>query len=115
MQIEREKSIDDELKEWGIWGRQKEGPSQIRTPSKFVSPNITDARAEEIDRVIAILGVRDSVTVKILKARYIQEMTVRQMAAEYGYSVAKVDALVKLGVGCVAMGLDVRASNDEKY
>lgn len=115
MQIEREQSIDDELKQWGIWGRQKQGPSQLRTPGKFVSPSITDARAEEIDRVIAILGVRDSVTVKILKSRYIQEMTVRQMAVEYGYSVAKVDALIKLGIGCVAMGLDVRASNDERF
>lgn len=115
MQIEREQSVDNELVQWGVWARQNDRRMLIRTCGKYVMPQITDDRAMEIDRVVAILGQRDSVTAKVVKARYIQQMTVRQMAAEFGYSVAKVDALVKLGVGCVAMGLDVRASNDERF
>lgn len=115
MQIEREQSIEDELVQWGAWARQKGVNLQIRTRYGFTSADITDDRALQIDRVVAILGQRDSVTAKIVKSRYIQQMTVRQMAKEYGFSVAKVDALVKLGIGCVAMGLDIRASNDENF
>ena len=107
--------VRDELIEWGHWSRSGLGLSLHTASVNTLDPNITDDRALEIDRVIAILSLRDPVTAKILKSAFIQRLSIRDIAVEYQMNKTKANEYLKMGIGCVAMGLDVRAANDDKF
>lgn len=114
MQLDGEKRVEEELVEWGNWSRCT-GLSLSLSESGFVHVGITDDRALEIDRVVGILSLRDPLTARVIRAKYIQQLGLRQIAKNMSTNKDKVAALVQLGIGCVAMGLDVRAANDDFF
>lgn len=114
MQLNSERGVEEELVEWGHWSRCTGLGLSLNTGS-VAMPDITDDRALEIDRVVGILSLRDPVTANVLKAKFIQQMGAREIAKELNTNKDKVAGLVQLGVGCVAMGLDIRAANDDFF
>lgn len=114
MQLDSDRRVEDELVEWGHWSRCTGLRLSLNTGSGML-PDITDERALEIDRVVGILGLRDPVTAGVIKAKYIQQMGTREIAKEFKTNKDKIASLVQLGVGCVAIGLDIRAANDENF
>lgn len=112
---QREVDIRDELIQWGHWASCL-GLSFTMTTKSNRAPQITDDRAMAIDRVIAILSMRDKLAGMVLKSTYIQCYTIREIAKRYDMKQTKVHSVLNMAVNCVAMGLAVQASaNDDKY
>tara|TARA_R110001599_G_scaffold100770_8_gene258121 strand:- start:4254 stop:4598 length:345 start_codon:yes stop_codon:yes gene_type:complete len=114
MLLSRETDIKDELVQWGYWSAAS-GLSLTMATKGGMMPQITDERALAIDRVVAILSYRDSVAGLVLKATYIQRFTTREIAKRHNMQKDKVNALLNMAIGCVAIGLDVQSANDDNY
>ena len=102
-----------ELFQWGHWCREPRAGGPLGSKPSVVA-DIGDDRAMEIDRVVGILSLRNSDAAEFLKSKYVQQMSVRELAAHYGVSKDKAAAMVHIGVACVGMAFDTIAANDEK-
>ena len=109
----RDSQLDYELRQWGHWSRSKGLHLDMSVPGNSVSPDITDLRALQIDRVIAILGKRDPISAKLLMKKFVEQRSERQMVVDMKLSRAKVQLYLKVGFGCVAMALDMSVANDD--
>jgi len=108
----QQKTAKEELIEWGRWSAAP-GLGLTLSVGNNLLPDITDDRALQIDRIVGLLSKRDALTASILKSAFVQRMSVRDIARQYSINKNKAGEFVSLGVGCVAIGLDVQAANDE--
>lgn len=110
----RETDIRDELIQWGHWSRCT-GLNLTMANKSNLAPQITDDRALAIDKVVAILSLRDKAACEILKFTYIQCLTIREISKRKNINKDKVSTLLKVAIGSVEVGLSVQAANDDKY
>lgn len=122
-------ALKSELVEWGHWSRAA-GVMGTTAVGNSLVPMISDDRALEIDRVVGTLRKEErqrGVTLyksrnknapfvyQIVNARFVQRLTVRDMAKRYCIDPAKVQRMLVFGVEQIGIGLERVAANDERY
>lgn len=110
-QREREE-LEYDLRQWGLWSQQKGIRLNLSQSSSGNEPDITDELALTIDRAVAILGLRDAFTAKVLKMYYVQDMSQRRIESLLGVPRSKCRQALDIGFASVRMALDLKAAND---
>lgn len=108
---QREDSTEYLLEKWGIWARIGVGNLNNAAPSwSLPTVRLTDDQALEIDRLVALLGVRHPERGEALIRYYTTGKTYKQVGASLGMGEERARQTVMAGVAWVDGALEAKRS-----